>query len=183
MKRPTIPPLPQSGIGLRKQTLVRKKKPIVCGELGVKIHQVINIEQVYQMARAFCSQDEMAAILGVRRDHFAEAVQSNYKLAHALELGYGETRQSLRKVQLEMALSGNPALLIWLGKQYLGQRDKHETETTTTVNILVQNAMQELNAIPKERLLEARAALRGNAIDAQSETIEAVSEAEQSNDE
>ena len=33
---------------------------------------------------------------------------------------------SLRRVQMQKALSGSVPMLIWLGKQYLGQRDKFE---------------------------------------------------------
>ena len=29
----------------------------------------------------------------------------------------------LRKMQMEMAMNGNPQMLIWLGKQHLGQSD------------------------------------------------------------
>ena len=36
----------------------------------------------------------------------------------------------LRRAQITAALGGNPALLIWLGKQMLGQVEKHEHEVT-----------------------------------------------------
>lgn len=32
--------------------------------------------------------------------------------------------------QYEMAMKGNVAALIWLGKQWLGQKERHETELT-----------------------------------------------------
>ena len=35
----------------------------------------------------------------------------------------------LRKKQFEMAMDGNVQMLIWLGKQYLGQKDKPEVVT------------------------------------------------------
>lgn len=45
---------------------------------------------------------------------------------------YEEKRQigriSLRRVQFQEALKGNTTLLIWLGKQYLGQTDVEKTE-------------------------------------------------------
>jgi len=34
---------------------------------------------------------------------------------------------SLRRKQVELAVEGNPTMRIWLGKQYMGQKDKHET--------------------------------------------------------
>ena len=37
--------------------------------------------------------------------------------------GKGQRNIRLRKAQIELALSGNCSMLIWLGKQYLGQKD------------------------------------------------------------
>ena len=39
---------------------------------------------------------------------------------------------SLRRSQFKLAADGNPALNIWLGKQYLGQTDKSEVKTEVT---------------------------------------------------
>ena len=33
---------------------------------------------------------------------------------------------SLRRKQFETALAGNVTMMVWLGKQYLGQKDKTE---------------------------------------------------------
>lgn len=35
---------------------------------------------------------------------------------------------SLRRAQMRAAIKGNPTMLIWLGKQLLGQKEKHEVE-------------------------------------------------------
>ena len=40
--------------------------------------------------------------------------------------GRAELRRSLRQTQIDKALGGNVVMLIWLGKQYLGQSDKQE---------------------------------------------------------
>ena len=37
-------------------------------------------------------------------------------------------RASLRRMQWQAAESGNPTMLIWSGKQYLGQTDKQQVE-------------------------------------------------------
>lgn len=42
----------------------------------------------------------------------------------------GKGHISLRRKQWEMALNGNVTMLLWLGKQYLGQKDKFESEVT-----------------------------------------------------
>jgi len=39
-------------------------------------------------------------------------------------------RINLAKKQYDVAISGNPTMLIWLGKNELGQADKNEIEQT-----------------------------------------------------
>ncbi len=40
--------------------------------------------------------------------------------------GRGNLKKSLRRKQVELALGGNATMLIWLGKNYLDQKDKQE---------------------------------------------------------
>jgi hypothetical protein len=57
------------------------------------------------------------------------------------ELGFAEYfaqkrgvgRVSLRRVQFREALAGNPTMLVWLGKQWLGQRDDKHPVVAATV--------------------------------------------------
>jgi hypothetical protein len=39
-------------------------------------------------------------------------------------------KSSLRRLQWKSALGGNVVMQIWLGKQYLGQRDEHAVEVS-----------------------------------------------------
>jgi len=38
-------------------------------------------------------------------------------------MGRAQTKQALRKKQIDLALSGDKTMLIWLGKNILGQSD------------------------------------------------------------
>ena len=49
--------------------------------------------------------------------------------------GWGKIR--LRQLQWKAAESGNVSMLIWLGKQYLGQSDKQDIETNTTGPLVI----------------------------------------------
>ena len=51
--------------------------------------------------------------------NFASLCEKGRKLAEG----------QIRRKQFERAMAGSDTMLIWLGKQYLGQRDKHEVET------------------------------------------------------
>jgi hypothetical protein len=44
-------------------------------------------------------------------------------------------RKSLRRMQYESATKGNIAMQIWLGKQYLGQRDNLDQRVNTELQI------------------------------------------------
>lgn len=60
---------------------------------------------------------------------------------------------SLRRKQWESAMAGNTAMQIWLGKQWLGQRDKVESEVKVS-NIddeSVMNGLKELREFAQGR--------------------------------
>jgi hypothetical protein len=74
---------------------------------------------IESLAKIQCSVDEIASIVGCSRTKLMRdgLFQEIYKR------GIDHGKMSLRRMQFEKAASGNPALLIWLGKQYLGQRE------------------------------------------------------------
>lgn len=51
----------------------------------------------------------------------------------------GTGKVSLRRAQWAAALKGNSALLIWLGKQWLGQMDRADIEISQPVIIKIDN--------------------------------------------
>ena len=71
-------------------------------------------------AKCHCTDGEIAAILGISVDTLDRRKDVKAKIAEAREQG----KSSLRKLQWKTALSGNATMMIWLGKQYLGQTDK-----------------------------------------------------------
>ncbi len=65
----------------------------------------------------------MAAVLGVSVDTIQRRKRSSEEFCGAIKRGQATTRNSLRRLQLKKALEGNVTMLIWLGKQLLGQSD------------------------------------------------------------
>jgi hypothetical protein len=83
-------------------------------------------KQINGLARIQCTQREAAAVLGVHRETFAKFLDTHEKAREAWEDG-GETgKASLRRHQFKSAESGNATMQIWLGKQWLDQKDKSE---------------------------------------------------------
>ncbi len=103
--------------------MTKKKAP---GELKKRGRPKIQIdyEKAEKLAHILCTQSEIASILGVSLtvlEHDPEFQRIHKK---GMESGHA----SLRRMQYKAAEAGNPTMLIWLGKQHLGQRDKMEQE-------------------------------------------------------
>ena len=80
----------------------------------------IDGEQVKKLAELHCSVNEIADILGCGRD----TIYRRFKAE--LDKGRAEGRTRLRSMQFRAAGNGSTAMLIWLGKQILGQKDQQE---------------------------------------------------------
>ena len=94
-----------------------KKKP------GVKKSFFPDLEQVDKLCRLNCTDDELASYFGVCRKTVERERKSNPEFNAAIERGKSFGKLSLRRKQVELAHAGNPTMLIWLGKVYLGQRE------------------------------------------------------------
>lgn len=80
----------------------------------------IDPEQVKALAGIGCTNEEMADALKCSPDTLTR------RFADAIESGRATAKRSLRRMQWESAKNGSTGMLIWLGKQMLGQRDKQE---------------------------------------------------------
>lgn len=81
----------------------------------------INEDQLEKLASILCTMEEMASFFECSVD----TLERNF--ADTIKKGKDKGRMSLRRLQFEKAQSGNTTMLIWLGKQMLGQKDKIET--------------------------------------------------------
>jgi transcriptional regulator with XRE-family HTH domain len=91
-----------------------------------------DFNMLLSMVRIQCTQTEICEILGMsdttlnrrlkERDY--ENFEDLYKKHNS------EGKMSLRRFQWKAAENGNATMQIWLGKQYLGQRDKINAELT-----------------------------------------------------
>lgn len=89
-----------------------------------------NMEQVERLAAIQCTEEEIALALGCSIDTVRDRKRNDEDFSNALLKGRGTGKASLRRSQFALATAGNATMLIWLGKQYLGQQDKQELEHT-----------------------------------------------------
>ena len=73
--------------------------------------------QIKKLAEIQCTMAEMASVMGCSVD----TLERRYKTV--IDDGRNHGKASLRRMQYKKALEGNPSMLIWLGKIYLGQRE------------------------------------------------------------
>jgi hypothetical protein len=80
----------------------------------------VDEDKLEQLASLGLSNAEIASVL----DCCPDTIERNYR--ETLDWGRNKRNASLRRKQYEIAIAGNPTMLIWLGKQFLGQSDKNE---------------------------------------------------------
>ncbi len=98
---------------------------------------IIDWRKVNAMLRAQCSGVAVAGLLGVHADTLYNAVKDKYKLGFSAysEQKRSEGKELLRYRQYQAALNGNVAMMIWMGKNILGQSDKQTITNPEAKNI------------------------------------------------
>lgn len=79
--------------------------------------RVVPPKDVYELAAIGCTDREIARWFDVDE----QTLRNNF--SDILEKGREDLKHSLRRAQIKLALSGNAVMLIWLGKNILGQTD------------------------------------------------------------
>ena len=79
---------------------------------------VISEKEVRLLASLMCPQNDMAKFYDIPASTFLK------RFKRVIESEKEKTKQRLRAKQLEEAFNGNTTLLIWLGKNMLGQSDQ-----------------------------------------------------------
>jgi hypothetical protein len=88
----------------------------------------LDLRQVEELARIGCTEADMAAVLGVSVDTIQDRRRTSDEFRGAVDKGQASLRNALRRLQVKKALEGNVTMLIWLGKQLLGQSDRQGIE-------------------------------------------------------
>ena len=89
-----------------------------------------DLDEVEKLAGFGMTYEEMAAFLecGVRTiERRVSDEEGDFRRAY--KKGQASLKMSLRRQQIALAEKGNATMLIWLGKQLLGQSDKVDTKS------------------------------------------------------
>lgn len=100
----------------------------------------INLKEAEKLGMLHCTLEECSAWLNVQ----VSTLSMRPDFLEAFKRGQQNGKMSLRRMQLRAAENGNTALLIFLGKNLLGQTDKpEETQNTQEKLIAAMKAIAE----------------------------------------
>lgn len=105
---------------------------------GIKGNKV-NKEAFEELCRLMCTEGEICGVLRVSHDTLLQWIRQNYgqdyNFKKAFDMFSADAKMGLRKTQFKLA-ENNPTMAIWLGKQYLGQRDYIEETQLARIEII-----------------------------------------------
>lgn len=128
----------------------RKEKTVEVGSSGKKGGRppfCFKPEEIEIFGKFRATQETMAEHYGVSIDTIRRKMQDEEgAFCMAYKKGFSQTKMKLAEAQMYCALvDHNPTMLIWLGKQYLGQRDEiHQDVDVSQVAFVVDKT--DLNA-------------------------------------
>ena len=112
----------------------------------------IDWNKAYDLARAQCTQDEISGYFGMTRSQlhkrFKDEIGGEFDTLWEVKKESGKAE--LRSKQFEEALKGNNTLLIWVGKQILGQKDEQRVFNSVSLH------QQLVDEIEKEKKKEQK---------------------------
>jgi len=108
------PPKKKPGPKPENRRVLIEKEHIICGWDNIPVDP----DRVYDMALHGCRDNEIAGSLGITQDSL------RYNFADILQRARENMKDRLRRAQMRVAIeTGNPTMLIWLGKNELKQSD------------------------------------------------------------
>lgn len=95
----------------------------------------IDWDSFEKLCSLHCTLVEISEWFDVSEDTIERYVKKKYgmRFAEIYKRKSSKGKISLRRKQHEIAMTGNPTMLIWLGKQHLEQRDQHAVEQSLEI--------------------------------------------------
>jgi hypothetical protein len=89
---------------------------------------VIDWNKVTKYLQAQCDSVGIAGLLGISVDTLYNRCKTDNNMEYSAFTAQkkGEGRELLRGKQYQVAMEGDKTMLVWLGKQYLEQKDKSD---------------------------------------------------------
>ena len=97
---------------------------------GGRPNKIIDQEQFEKLCVLQCTIEEFCCYFDCDDKTLTDWCKRTYNMSFSeiFKIKKGSGKISLRRKQFEVALAGNTTMLIWLGKNMLGQAEKSEVE-------------------------------------------------------
>ena len=108
----------------------------------------IDLEELEKLAAMHCTEAEVAAWFSTTEQSISQSAMSRRLSREPLKTvwaqGWAKGAISLRRQQKQRADAGDKTMLIWLGKQWLGQHDRQEVAQSGKIEIVVRRIAKPL---------------------------------------
>ena len=105
-----------------KSDINKTKDTIKTKSMG-RPNKKVDEKVIANLSQIGCTQEEIGSVVGIS----ARTLQRRY--ADLIEVNKNKGKASLRKRMWQSALKGNPNMMVWLSKNYLGMKDRTVQET------------------------------------------------------
>jgi transposase len=102
-----------------------------------KAQEAIDKEELVELLKFFPSREEVADWFKVSPSSIDRFIKKNFKTTFddLRNKSFVRTKIAIKRAQIKKALTGDNTMLIWTGKQYLGQSDKNVEVSKSTGSI------------------------------------------------
>lgn len=112
---------------------------------GGRPEAIINWDLVENLCAIKCTGEEIAAIIDVDYDTLTKHIKKKYELSFSeyFEQKSAAGNMSLRRAQYQTAtVANNPTMQIWLGQQWLGQRNSKDIDLSSRDGSMTPTAIE-----------------------------------------
>jgi hypothetical protein len=98
-----------------------------------------NLENLENLCKLCPTYEEIATFFGCHKTTIINRMNAEPEFKAAMQAGYNGAKMALRRWQMQAAENGNTAMLIFLGKNILGQQDSY--------NHVIQETLKQVESI------------------------------------
>jgi hypothetical protein len=110
----------------------------------------IDLAELEKLCVLQCTQREIAAWFGCT-ERTIESYAKKPEVAEVMDRGRAKGQISVRRAQMKLLEAGNATMGVWLGKQYLGQRDVTPVELSGASGVPLKISLEVLDAILSQK--------------------------------
>ena len=112
----------------------------------------LDLADLEKICRLNCTMPEIAAFFYNPLRTLEDKYTNDEAVRRSIDKGRNQGKLSLRRKQLQILdETNNPTMAIWLGKQLLGQRDKHDIVTEDKSTTRLTDALNIVEKLAKNK--------------------------------